>query len=74
MKININGFEVEIKARATKYNERMNKTDTLAFLNRVAMWAMWSADIFDEEGSKITAEEARNAAHEINRRLLKEGW
>ena len=63
MKLNIDGFEVEIKAKMTG-NDRANKTDTMYFLNKISIWASEAAKHERTEGF-ITLAESYETAGEI---------
>lgn len=54
MKININGYDVEIKAK--KYTERFNKVDTLTLLNYLSILIDESAELDMERGFNKVAE------------------
>lgn len=49
MKVVIDGYEVEIKAKS-EYSERYNKADTMAVLNTLAIYAGEAACRYSEIG------------------------
>lgn len=72
MKLTINGYDVEIKAKysgATKFN----KIHTMDFLNLIASWASHSADQMQAEGWDMIAKDNREAFNTIYDELAKRG-
>ena len=66
MKITINGYEVEIKAKY-KASDKMNQRDTMAVLNQISIWAGESKYRFIQNGCVHLAEiagEAHNAIYD----------
>lgn len=59
MKVKVNGYEVEIKARDLS-KDRATKKATLEFLNDLAILAIDSKEHNEELGYKSLAEEAEN--------------
>ena len=64
MKITINGYEVEIKAKY-KASDRMNQKDTMAVLNQISICAGESKYRFQQSGCNRLAETAGEAQHTI---------
>lgn len=55
MKIYIDNFEVEIKARNIYEHERATEMDTLTFLSEMATWLNESASLWERDGHKDVA-------------------
>lgn len=66
MKLTINGFEIDIKARHTEINKRMNAEDTKWILNTIAMIAYDAASDRRHNGYNAIAEEAVEIATDIH--------
>lgn len=64
MKLTINGYEVEIKAKAN-YNSRANKLDTMHFLNTLSIWASEAARTYRMERCESLEKNANKAADDI---------
>lgn len=61
MKIRIDGYEVEIKAKATWGDRtKANKQDTMDLLNRISIWAMEAAGNPKNNGIKDLLEKTSN--------------
>lgn len=72
MKLNINGYEVEIRAK-DRYSSRANKADTMHFLNTLSIWASEAARTYRTEGCKSLEKNANNAADDIYNALSAAG-
>lgn len=73
MKIIIDGYEVEIKAKSAGKN-RYNKTDTMFVLNTLSMLAFEASRSYDNIGCDHLANDARNLANTIYDLLDKNGY
>lgn len=64
MKLTIDKFEVEIKAKGI-FGDRYNKKDTIALLNKISLLASRAAEYY--KGTKFEAlqDEAENIGEEI---------
>ena len=65
MKLVINDFEVEIKARRTWRSKRANSKDTMSFLNQVSIFCGDASKQYDFEGYEALSKNARVWSHEI---------
>lgn len=72
MKIIIDGYEVEIKAKKAGKN-RCNDTDTMFVLNTLTMLAYEASRGYDNAGCNHLANDARNIADTIYDLLDKNG-
>ncbi len=72
MKLTINGYEVEIKAKHT-YESRVNKKATMDLLNLISIWASAAAKWTEEQSYPALAESYENAGDEIYKVLAAEG-
>lgn len=63
MKITMNGYEVEIKARAS-YNSKANKQDTMDLLNSISIWVMEAANDPTNKSIKNYLEGVSNEIYE----------
>lgn len=50
MKITMGEYEIDIKAKQVRYHDRMNKADTLDFLNTVAVILGAAVEHYDKKG------------------------
>lgn len=57
MRLNIDGFEVEIMAK-DKYSKRLNRKDTYHLLNKISLLASVAATQYIKEGHRGLADEA----------------
>lgn len=73
MKLNINGYEVDIKVK-DKYSDRANKDDAMAFLNTLAIWAAEARDHYRKEGFGGLADVANIWQKDINTALDNKGF
>lgn len=64
MKLNIGGFEVEIMAK-DKYSKRLNRKDTLVFLNKISLLVSVAEVHYTKEGYKGLADEAAKISDDI---------
>lgn len=69
MKVMIEGYEVEIKAKYTSDGKieggKMNKDDTMAVLNLLSIWAYEAAAKYDLTGCYALSKGARKTASDI---------
>ena len=72
MKIIIDGYEIEIKAKSAGKN-RYNKTDTMFVLNTLTMLAYEASYSYDNVGCNSLANYARDIANTIYDLLDKNG-
>lgn len=73
MKIIIDGYEVEIKAKSAGKNQ-YNETDTMFVLNTLASLAFKASFSYDKEGYVYLANDASNLASTIYNLLDKNGY
>lgn len=73
MKVMINGYEVEIKAKY-KASDRMNQADTMAVLSQISIWAGESKYRFQQAGCNRLAEIAGEAQGTIYDALDAKGY
>lgn len=59
MKVRVNGYEVEIKARDLS-RDRANKKDTLQFMNDICCLAIEAREHYEMEGYVALTEEAES--------------
>ena len=64
MRLDMNGFKVEIKARHT-YHNKYNEADTYFLLNWISTFAREAAKQYEREGATALASMARKTADEI---------
>lgn len=64
MKLNINGYEVEIKAKR-RFDDRANKQATMFLLNSMAVWSSEAAKQMKSKGCNALAAEYDEASTEI---------
>lgn len=64
MKLTIDKFEVEIKAKGV-FGDRFNKKDTIALLNKISLLASRAADYYTETKFDALQSEAENIGEEI---------
>ena len=64
MKLTVNEFEIEIKAKA-RWNSKANKEDAMNILNRMSIWASEAAQYNNKLGHTGLAEEWEQAASQI---------
>lgn len=64
MKLTIDKFEVEIKAKGF-FGDRYNKKDTIALLNKISLLASRAADYYSETKFDALQDEAKNIGDEI---------
>ena len=74
MKITLNGYEIEIKAKYTaggliNTDRRMNKADTMSLLSTVALWAFEASHRYDGLGLDALGEDASKAGNELHDQL-----
>ena len=78
MTININGYEVEIKAKYTNYgslhNTRMNKHDAMSIINQIAIWASEASIRYERIGCLAIARTAEVASKDMYNTLAKNGY
>ena len=78
MTININGYEIEIKAKYTNFgslhNTRMNKHDTMSIINQISIWANEAALRYERIGCPAIAKTAKDASVEMYAALVKSGY
>ena len=72
MKLIIDGYEVEIKAKAV-YSNRTNKADTQNFLNKLSVWALEASKYNAAIGAYATARDDVKASDEIYEVLKAQG-
>lgn len=73
MRIIINGYEVDIKAKR-EGKEQMNQKDTRALLNRLTGYAYEAADGYEKRNEFALAEDARKTARNIFMALEAAGY
>lgn len=64
MKLTIDKFEVEIKAKGV-FGDRYNKKDTIALLNKISLLASKAADYYSDTKFDALQEEANDISEEI---------
>lgn len=64
MKLTIDKFEVEIKAKGL-FEDRFNKKDTIALLNKISILASNAADYYGNTKYDALQEEANDISEEI---------
>lgn len=64
MKLTIDKFEVEIKAKGV-FGDRYNKKDTVALLNKISLLASKAADYYSETKFDALQGEANDISEEI---------
>lgn len=75
MKIEINDYEVEIKAKFDlSGSKRFNQDDTMAVLNQIIIWAGEAACRYERLGLDGLAELARRNCINIRKELEKKGY
>lgn len=78
MKIEINGYEIEIKAKYTNFgahhNERYNKHDTQSVINQLSIWANEASARYSALGCDAIAKTAKDASVEMYAALVKSGY
>lgn len=78
MKLMINGYEVEIKAKYTAdgviENARMNKKDTKAFINEMCIWASECSFRHSELGLDALAKRDKKAWRSMFETLKAQGY
>ena len=65
MKLIVNGYEIEIKAKKIAFDNRYNKEATQSFLNTISCWASAAADHDNMLGCYGMAKDASRAAKQI---------
>lgn len=75
MRIQFGDYEIEIKARLTRYDEeiRFNKHDTMSVLNKISIYANESGIHMCEKGAYAIGDEAKNIGEEIYNQLATKG-
>lgn len=73
MKVIIDGYEVEIKAKKVGKN-KANIKDTMHILSMIEGWAWDSANLSDREGFPILANATRKEASHIHETLDSYGY
>ena len=73
MKVMINGYEVEIKAKG-EFAERFNKEDTKAVLNLLSIYASEAANRYEEIEMNALKRIAKEAHKSIFEALDKTGY
>ena len=71
MKLELNGYEVEIKAKRKLVKDRFNKEDTMNFLNELSLLLGNTNE--DDEANQYFRNEANKLAHKIYMELEKAG-
>ena len=78
MKIMINGYEVEIKAKFTLNGKiddaRFNKQDTMAVINQLCIWASESAQRYEMVGLNALARVAKEDYQAMSGELVARGY
>lgn len=74
MKLNINGYEVEIKARLAHVRSRMNNEDTYALLNDISLYVSRGGDDMKRRNANGLAKEAYEIGKDIFDALKKAGY
>ena len=73
MKVMIEGFEVEIKAKAAGSGKRMNKQDTMRIMNLLSIWAFEAGEHYRKNGCTALEKGAKETAEVIYKMLEAEG-
>ena len=73
MKIKINEYEIEIKAKHM-YSDKACTDDVMSFLNTICMYAGESATWYDKIGMDALAKRARNFHNDIYDALDSKGY
>lgn len=73
MKFTINGYEVEIKAKRTVGSKRMNKEDTMDFVNYISMLSYVASERYAMMGADALAKDADKTSQEFYTVLAENG-
>lgn len=73
MKLNIRGYEVEIKAKGA-YSDKANKADTMALLNMLTCYCGTAEDGYKAHGMVALAKGARQTRDDIYNALDTVGY
>lgn len=73
MKFTINGYEVEIKAKRTVGSKRMNKEDTMDFVNYILMLSYMASERYAMMGADALAKDADKTSEEFYAVLKENG-
>lgn len=75
MKLKIDSYEVEIKARnLNTQKEKMNQEDAMSFLVQLSLWAFEASESYRRDGYNALEKSAMNASKEIHEVLEEEGY
>lgn len=70
MKFVVDGYEIDIKAKKCLIRERMNKQDTLSFMNTLCLYLWWTAERDEYKGyddsSEIYVKEAQKLHDQLD--------
>lgn len=73
MKINFNGYEVEIKAKHIG-ERRCSKESAMYVLNQITLWVINAEKYYNMEGYNALAKNAKESSDEIYRTLKANGF
>ena len=65
MKLVIGDFTAEVKSRNTRYSERNNAVDTIAFLNMMSIACDKAAQVYKAQGHEYTAADFDKMSNDI---------
>lgn len=74
MKIYLDDYEVEIKARFAPYEKKYNKQSTCALLNSITIWLEEAASRYDGMGCGVLAKDCRKDAQGLRVVLAEQGY
>lgn len=74
MRVIVGDYEVEVKAKIHGLSERMNKKDTLYFLNMISAALYGDADSLRTKGYNFLAEDSLKKARELSGMLREIGF
>lgn len=65
MKLKVDRFEIEIKAKDTENNTKFNKEDTMTFLNRISLAMGYGADYQLSKNHNVIASDYSKMSDDI---------
>ena len=69
MKFTVDGYEIDIKAKRSIIRERMNKHDTMEFMNNLCLLMWWTAERDRMKGYEDVAQIYEQEASELHDQL-----
>ena len=69
MKLHIDNYEIDIKAKGLCNETRNNKQDAMYFMNFISLLATKAGEKFRDEGAIALAEQAGKCSDEIHEQL-----